>query len=116
MLPKVFMRSTPTARAQRHPSWRASATKWTKLQKPLVRRADRAQKARLIALQDARRDIMGETVKRRAELEPAFSEVAKAYMKWWKAQPGLKESNTEKQKDATFRLFAGYWGTVLSGA
>ena len=30
-------------------------------------------------------------------------------MKWWKAQPGLKEGNTEQQKRATFRLFAGYW-------
>lgn len=69
---------------------------------------DRAQRARLLALQDARRDIMGEKPKQRPELEPAFSEVAKAYMKWWKAQPGLKESNTEKQKQATFRLFAGY--------
>ena len=70
---------------------------------------DPAQKARLHALQDARRDILGEKVKRRPELEPAFSGVAKDYMTWWKAQPGLKDSNTEKQKNATFRLFAGYW-------
>lgn len=68
-----------------------------------------AQQARLDALQDALLERQGKRVKPRKALELAFSEVADDYMKWWKAQPGLKESNTEQQKRATFRLFSGYW-------
>jgi integrase len=70
---------------------------------------DAEQQARLFALQDARRDLLGEKVKARPEMEPAFSEVAKDFMKWWKANAGPKETNTETQKEATFRLFAGFW-------
>lgn len=45
----------------------------------------------------------------RAEYEPPFSEVAKEYVNDWKRQKGLKPSNTEQQKKATFALFAGFW-------
>lgn len=66
--------------------------------------------ARVYALNDAARDRQGLTVKPRRELEPTFSELAGDYVKWWKAQHGLKPSNTEQQKRATFHLFSGYWG------
>ena len=62
------------------------------------------------ALQDAARERQGLPVKPRRELEPTFSELAKDYVKWWKAQHGLKPSNTEQQKRATFHLFSGFWG------
>lgn len=68
-----------------------------------------AQQARLFALQDARKALLGDTVKPRREMEPSFSEITDAFVKWWKAQPGLKDSNTENQKRATFRLFSGFW-------
>jgi integrase len=66
--------------------------------------------ARLAALNDASRELQGQEVPQRPELEPTFSELAAEYVKWWKAQPGLKESNTEQQKRATYRLFAGFSG------
>jgi integrase len=65
--------------------------------------------AKLAGLQDARKDARGLPVEPRRELEPSFSETAERFMKWWKAQPGLKQGNTEQQKRATYRLFAGYW-------
>lgn len=74
---------------------------------------DEAQQARLFALNDARTTLLGDEVKPRKEMEPRFSEVADAHVKWWKAQAGLKESNTESQKRATFRLFAGFWQNRL---
>jgi integrase len=74
---------------------------------------DQAQQARLFALQDARKALLGKKVKPRPDMEPAFSEVADAFVKWWKAQPGLKDSNTENQKRATFRLFSGFWNDRL---
>ncbi len=46
----------------------------------------------------------------RRELEPSFSELAASYVELWATQSGLKESNTRQQKEATFRLFAGYCG------
>jgi integrase len=70
---------------------------------------DPAQQVRLYALQDARKALIGDEVKPRREMEPSFSEIADAFVKWWKAQPGLKDSNTENQKRATFRLFSGFW-------
>ena len=40
----------------------------------------------------------------------AFSDLVKAYMVQWRAgSGGSKETNTEAQKLATFRLFEGYW-------
>lgn len=68
------------------------------------------QSAKLAGLQDAFRDLNGQKVKPRRELEPIFAELAADYMRQWKAQQGLKDSNTEQQKEATYRLFAGYWG------
>ena len=45
----------------------------------------------------------------RPQFEPSVSDTAERFMKWWKAQKGLKQGNTEQQKRATYRLFAGYW-------
>lgn len=66
--------------------------------------------AKLAGLQDALSEHQGKRVKRRRELEPSFSETAADYLKWWSAQHGLKESNTRQQKEATYRLFAGFFG------
>jgi integrase len=65
--------------------------------------------ARLAALHDARIAALGRKPDVRHEFEPSFSQLANDYMKLWKTQSGLKESNTEQQKRATFALFAGYW-------
>jgi integrase len=69
-----------------------------------------AAEARLAGLQDALKELRGQPVKPRRELEPSFSELADTYVKLWATQGGLKESNTRQQKEATFRLFAGYCG------
>ncbi len=65
--------------------------------------------ARLTALHDARVALLGRKPEVRPEFEPSFSQLANDYMRLWKTQSGLKESNTEQQKRATFSLFAGYW-------
>lgn len=39
----------------------------------------------------------------------AFAELVKAYMVQWRAGSGSKETNTEAQKLATFRMFEGFW-------
>lgn len=65
--------------------------------------------ARLTALHDARVILLGRKPVRRQEFEPSFNELANEYLRLWKTQTGLKESNTEQQKRATFALFAGYW-------
>lgn len=65
--------------------------------------------AKLAALNDARIVLAGQKVPVRKEFEPSFSQLTSDYMKFWKAQTGLKETNTEQQKNATFQLFAGYW-------
>jgi integrase len=65
--------------------------------------------ARLAALNDAVRELNGLEVPKRPELEPPFSELAGEFVRWWKSQDGLKPSNSEQQKRATFHLFAGYW-------
>lgn len=65
---------------------------------------------RVAALQDALADLRGQKVPRRKELEPAFSEVAADFMAQWRTQRGLKETNTEQQKESTYRLFKGFWG------
>lgn len=67
------------------------------------------QEARLAGLQDARKVAKGLLVAPRPDFEPSLSETAERFMTWWKAQKGLKQSNTEQQKRATYRLFAGYW-------
>lgn len=66
--------------------------------------------ARLAALNDAAMELQGLEVPQRPELEATFGELSGEYVRWWKAQDGLKPSNTEQQKRATFWLFAGYWG------
>lgn len=65
--------------------------------------------AKLAALNDARMELAGQTPAIRKEFEPSFSQLAADYIKLWKTQTGLKETNTEQQKKATFALFAGYW-------
>ncbi len=68
-----------------------------------------AGEARLAALQDALQEHRGHTPVRRAELEQSFSEAAAEYLDLWATQRGLKESNTRQQKEATFRLFGGFF-------
>ena len=68
------------------------------------------EEAKLWALQDAQRLILGDPVPLRRELEPSFLELSADRMKLWKTQASLKETNTEQQKEATFRLFAGFFG------
>jgi integrase len=68
------------------------------------------QQTRLDALNDAKIERRGLPVPLRPQMELTLSELAEAFMRWWKAQRGLKASNTEQQKRATFSLFAGYWG------
>jgi integrase len=65
--------------------------------------------AKLAALNDARIALLGRKPAVRPEFEPSFTQLANDYMKLWKTQSGLKDSNTEQQKRATFSLFAGYW-------
>jgi integrase len=69
-----------------------------------------SEAARLAALQDALTEYRGRKPRVRRELEPSFSEVAKQYVDLWATQRGLKQSNTRQQKEATFRLFAGFIG------
>lgn len=64
---------------------------------------------KLAALQDASLVMLGRKVRKRDELELPFSEVAAQYMVQWRTQQGLKPSNTEQQKLATFRLFQSFW-------
>ncbi len=65
--------------------------------------------ARLTALSDARTALVGQEVPLRPQFEPSLTSLSNDYMKLWKTRTGLKESNTEQQKRATFALFAGYW-------
>lgn len=69
-----------------------------------------AEAARVAALQDAIKRREGRPVERRPELELSFRELADTYMDSWRAQHGLKVTNTDQQKIATFDLFALYWG------
>lgn len=68
------------------------------------------EEAQLAALQDALSSTRREPVARRPELEPTFRELADDFLKLWKMQQGLKETNTEQQKIATYDLFGGFWG------
>lgn len=65
--------------------------------------------ARVAALNDAREVLQGRKPPKRPDMEQPFSEVAADFMRQWTATPGRKESNTEQQKAATFRLFGGFW-------
>lgn len=69
-----------------------------------------AEAYELMALNDAKASLEGRKVPRRKELELTFRELANEYLKLWRTQQGLKETNTEQQKVATFDLFAMYWG------
>ncbi|WP_169780725.1 hypothetical protein [Croceibacterium atlanticum] len=68
--------------------------------------ADEVQAA---ALQDALQMLRGKRPVRRRELEPGFAELADEYVGHWARQSGLKPSNTRQQKEATFRLFSGFF-------
>ncbi len=68
------------------------------------------QAIRVAALQDAASERQGQRPAPRRELELTFGELAESYMALWRRQGGLKESNTEQQKLATFGLFGGFWG------
>lgn len=69
-----------------------------------------AEQARVDALQDALEVARGQAVPVRRNYEPPFSAVVDAFMKQWRASKNAgKETNTEQQKKATFRLFEGYW-------
>lgn len=58
-------------------------------------------------LADARR-LSEETAKNRRELK--FSDLADAFMRQWLASASnRKQTNTEQQKRATFKLFMGFW-------
>lgn len=67
--------------------------------------------ARLAALNDARRAAERRKVPRRPEYEKPMRDLADDYLALWRTQSGLKETNTEQQKVATFDLFSLYWGT-----
>lgn len=69
-----------------------------------------AEQAKVWALNDARMELRGDRPSRRVELEPSFSEVAEEHLRLWRAQAGLKETNTENQKRATINLFGLYFG------
>lgn len=67
------------------------------------------QQAKLDALNDAMTTRRGGSAKIRPDMELSFSELTQAYMAWWRSQKGLKVSNTEQQKHATFHMFKGFW-------
>lgn len=68
------------------------------------------QQAKVWALNDAKAEREGRRIMLRPELELSFRELADQFMTLWRTQQGLKETNTEQQKLATFDLFALYWG------
>lgn len=65
--------------------------------------------AKVAALNDAQSEVLGLNVAPRQEFEPSFGELAVEYMRSWKTQRSLKKTNTPQQKEATFRLFGGYF-------
>lgn len=68
------------------------------------------EQAKVWALNDTIRARQGQRVKPRAALEYTFRELADEHLRLWRIQAGLKDTNTEKQKVATFDLFASYFG------
>ncbi len=68
------------------------------------------EQGKVWALKDAISRRMGRKVKPRRALEQSFRELADEHLRLWRAAPGRKVTNTEQQKQATFDLFARYWG------
>lgn len=68
------------------------------------------QQAKVWALNDAAAEREGRSIQRRAALEPSFREVAQEHLRQWGIAPGRKQTNTKTQKEATFNLFASYFG------
>ena len=69
-----------------------------------------AQAVRLMALQDAKEQRERGYVEPRGELELSFRELAGEYLQLWRTTAGLKPTNTEQQKKATFDLFQCFYG------
>lgn len=74
------------------------------------RELTRKEQAKVWAFNDAIREQQGQKVKPRDELEPSFRDLADEYIALWRTQAGLKPTNTEQQKHATFDLFAAFHG------
>ncbi len=68
------------------------------------------QQAKVWALQDAIAEREGRAVQKRPALELTFRELAHEHLRLWRIAPGRKETNTEQQKEATFNLFASFFG------
>lgn len=68
------------------------------------------EQGKIWALNDAIARRMGRKLEVRRVLDQSFSELTDEYLKWWRVAPGRKVTNTEQQKQATFDLFARYWG------
>ncbi len=69
-----------------------------------------AESMKLMALQDAKQQRERGSVEPRAELELTFRELADEYLRLWRTTAGLKQTNTEQQKKATFDLFQCFYG------
>lgn len=69
------------------------------------------ESVRVAALQDAKEERQRGRVEPRLELEMSFRELADEYLRLWRTKAGLKETNTEQQKKATFDLFACFFGS-----
>lgn len=67
------------------------------------------EQARVDALQDALETARGKAAPLRQAYEQPFSAIVTAHMKQWRVEQSGKETNTEQQKLATFRLFEGFW-------
>lgn len=70
----------------------------------------KVEAAKIAALQDAKSAHLGKRVSPRRELELSFRELAAEHMTMWRTTPGLKATNTPQQKQATFDLFASFFG------
>lgn len=70
----------------------------------------REEQAKVWAFNDAVKEQRGQRVKPRDDLEPSFRDLADEYIVLWRTQAGLKPTNTEQQKLATFDLFAAFSG------
>ena len=68
------------------------------------------QSAKVWALNDARDVRAGKRADTRAELELSLSELAAEHMRLWRLAPGRKSANTGAQKQASFDLFALFFG------
>ena len=74
------------------------------------RELTREEQAKVWALNDAKQEREQGRVKPRAELELSFRDLADEHIALWRTQAGLKATNTEQQKLATFDLFAACFG------